>query len=769
MSRRNSARSIGEEVAPVPSNTGVATRAPERKRTISWGRNISSPERSPTRDNRVDGPIDIQVQAPSATESGESTPIFGGPPGRTPRRFEPSPYYPSTAQHDSHPNYSSSSGPARYRGVPSTDYYSYTGDPYRDRTTHVNQPFLRPFDRGLLMQEDFGARSRSNSNYYGSYPSANVPIYGGRSQSFTAALPGAPGWPWNPSAETAFNPPRWIDAIFDFNSRVRAEPQFLPSGDVPAQIPTQPIGATSVYLPRPVTPPNAYSGVVNFPGYPARQLLHFSNPYDAERTLSNLVNLTTAGDLDRSWVSSIITYEPLLKALLRVTDLVTPVENTLAPKSPCAKVIDMALQQYSPQFLLNQTCTPEMEGSVAMQYIIQKARSSKNPIRIEDIRYYDIVEHALYVMRLSGADSIAAINVIRLVESILPGVHTVGDLQANSLREVLQAVSMILKKRDLRASEEGEEVDPARRIAALHLVSSTIRTYKSLLERSKSTCQTPWMPDEEWVLQDIGVNDVLPYLKDNDAHPFVRCMALRVIRDFGEVGPEDIPGWKNLKDIVKTSVSVLLRQTDWQHGHESKARYLDVVGFSPLDDAYQIIGLSPPETVGSVFSEKLEVETKSHLLEPVLSLIVDHSALKDKHWPSMLMTLIHNGCFSLLHDLLLQPLEQEGGTWQRVACRMRSHACIALTRCFEQIRAKDMNLVPSDLGKTFVSIATDESLPQYLRDSASDALDALNQSIPSSLQIIEMPPKARQTAGGSSEGSSQGTEELTGSRPGSTH
>lgn len=38
-----------------------------------------------------------------------------------------------------------------------------------------------------------------------------------------------------------------------------------------------------------------------------------------------------------------------------------------------------------------------------------------------------------------------------------------------------------------------------------------------------------------------------------------------------------------------------------------------------------------------------------------------------------------------------------------------------------------MSLVPSDIGKTFVNIAKDEGLPQYLRDSASGALKALNE------------------------------------------
>ncbi|KIO23471.1 hypothetical protein M407DRAFT_244767, partial [Tulasnella calospora MUT 4182] len=134
----------------------------------------------------------------------------------------------------------------------------------------------------------------------------------------------------------------------------------------------------------------------------------------------------------------------------------------------------------------------------------------------------------------------------------------------------------------------------------------------------------------------------------------------------------------------------------------------------------------------------------------------------------MLGILVHSGCLSLLHDLLLKPLEQEEGTWQRIACRMRSQACIALTRCFEQMRAKDMNLVPSDLGKTFVSMATDDSLPQYLRDSASDALQALNENIPSSLQVMQIPQAARQTAGGSSEPSSQGTDGRSESSPAST-
>lgn len=489
----------------------------------------------------------------------------GGLPLRTPSSFDMDSHYIPRHQYTPHPVYIPS-GPTPYQSFPSSSHYPYpaaaypaaaypaTAYPRPSPVIQANKPFLRPFDQGFLLQEDFGSHVN-----YGHYPSSSAPIYSWASQP--VIVPGAPGWPWNgPPTEDLPNTTRSIDDIFDFKARVRAEPQYISSRDVPAR-------SSAPGYP----PPSSVSGIVNFPGYVARQLLYLSTPRDAETSMSNLVKFTATGEFDRGWVAGLVTYGPLLKAFLRLADSVTPVENTLGPKSPCAKVIDMALQQYPALLLLGQMCLPGTEGSVAMRYVIQKARSSKTPIYNGSIGSHNIVEHALYVMRLSGAESVAAINAIRLVESILPGVHTVGELQEHPFRDFLRAVSMILTKRDMRASEEGEEVDPARRVAALHLVSSTIRTYKSLLERSKATCQTPWTPDEEWILQDIGVDDVLPYLKDDDADPLVRCFALRVIRDFGEVGPEDVPEWKALDDIVKISVSVILQKTHWQYGHGGKA------------------------------------------------------------------------------------------------------------------------------------------------------------------------------------------------------
>ncbi|KAG9044787.1 hypothetical protein FS837_007546 [Tulasnella sp. UAMH 9824] len=711
--------SFSEETTPGTGGASFAAIPSEPRRPSARGGPRGWGMPSPQVDS-VEYPTGIPVHAPSGI--GQSTRSMNIP-GVVRTRTQSSgdmDYYGSRPQNDiprGHYVPSGPTGPTAYPSIPSSTRYPYPADPYDayhrpPPTIPVNQHFLPPFDKRFLLQEDFGSHVNS-----GWYRSASAPMHSRVSHPSIGPPQGGPGWLWNGApTETLPNTTRPIDDIFDFKARLRAEPQYIGSRDVPAR-------SSAPGYP----PPSSRVEIVNVPGYVARQLLYLSDPRDAESTLSNLLKLTATGEFDRGWVVSLVAYAPLLKAFLRLADSVTPVENTLDPKSPCAKVIDMALEHYPAQLLLSQMCTPDAEGSVAMRYVIQKARSSKNPIRSGEIGYHNIAEHALYVMRLAGAESVAAINAIRLVECILPGVHTVGELQENSFREFLRAVSMILAKRDMRASEQGEKVDPARRVAALHLVSSTIRTYKSLLERSKATCQTPWTPDEEWILQDIGVDDVLPYLKDDDADPLVRCLALRVIRDFGEVGPEDVHEWKDLDDIIKTSVSVLLQKTHWQYGHGGKAGYLDLVGFSPLDDAYQILGLSPPEIVISALSEGLDVAAKSPLLEPLISLIVDHSELKDRHWPFMLRNLVHGGCLSLLHDLLLHPLEEEEGTWQRIASRMRSQACIALTRCFEQMQAKDMNLVPSDIGKIFVNTATDESLPLYLRDSASDALKALNE------------------------------------------
>lgn len=154
---------------------------------------------------------------------------------------------------------------------------------------------------------------------------------------------------------------------------------------------------------------------------------------------------------------------------------------------------------------------------------------------------------------------------------------------------------------------------------------------------------------------------------------------------------------------------------------------LDLVGFCPHDDAYHILSFAPAELVIRAVSRALAEGDKVEMLEPLLALIVDHSTLKDRYWPFVLSILIHSGCLSFFHDILNQPVGSEEDADYRTACRAKSDACIGLTRCFEQMRARDMRAVPSDISLTLEKLEQDDGMTSLLRNRASAALLALNE------------------------------------------
>lgn len=252
------------------------------------------------------------------------------------------------------------------------------------------------------------------------------------------------------------------------------------------------------------------------------------------------------------------------------------------------------------------------------------------------------------------------------------------------------------------------------------------------------------MPKEEWILQKLGISDIVPYLHDANGHPLVRCMALRVLRDFADVDVDEVSRWDKLEDTLKICADVLFWKTKWQHGHEAASKSLGIAKFRPHDDAYQVIASSPPQLVIPILTKGLKADDKSSLLEPLISLIVDHSTLKDKYWPFMLSILLHGNCLSLFHEILLRPIPPEKDFRFRASCRAKAEACVGLTRCFEQMRAKDIKTIPSNVGLTLAKLANDEKLPVNLRGGANDALGALKENILPSLQV-EIPQPVPRT------------------------
>ncbi|KAG9044885.1 hypothetical protein FS837_007360 [Tulasnella sp. UAMH 9824] len=467
---------------------------------------------------------------------------------------------------------------------------------------------------------------------------------------------------------------------------------------------------------------------VNFPLAVAWHLDQASSPHDAESALSDLLHVTKTGE-SANWIKALGQSESLLKNLFRLCDLVTPVDSVLNPKSPCAEIIDLLLEHNHIEYLLgfkwrHRSQAPHLQST----FDGRSCRGTPYTGSIGTSWTHDTAaDHAYEIIYMSGADSISTIHAIRLFESILSGVWTLDQLQRPTYRSFLEAIIYIIKRKEHIRQGERPETDPARRTAALHVISSTLRTYKSLLSRLEADSETPTMPKEEWILQKLGISDMVPYLHDKNGHPLVRCMALRVLRDFADVDVDEVSRWEKLEDTLSICVDVLLWKTKWQHGHEAISKSLDIAKFCPHDDAYRIMASSPAQLVIPILAKSLRVDDKSTLLEPLMSLIVDHSALKDKYWPFMLSILLHSGCLSLFHDILLRPAPPEKDFLFRKSCRAKAEACIGLNRCFEQMRANDIKTIPSNIGLTLAKLANDEKLPVNLRGRANDAFGALKE------------------------------------------
>lgn len=129
----------------------------------------------------------------------------------------------------------------------------------------------------------------------------------------------------------------------------------------------------------------------------------------------------------------------------------------------------------------------------------------------------------------------------------------------------------------------------------------------------------------------------------------------------------------------------------------------------------------------SALTKALSTFERSSLVEPLISLIVDHSKLKDKYWPLIISILLHSGCLSVFHQILRDPLPLENDVRYRRLCRAKTDSCIGLTRCFEQMRAKDVKTIPFDIEATLIRLYNDEKLPVSMRGRAWDTLGALKE------------------------------------------
>ncbi|KIO23476.1 hypothetical protein M407DRAFT_27081 [Tulasnella calospora MUT 4182] len=411
----------------------------------------------------------------------------------------------------------------------------------------------------------FSLGSRHKSMLQECFSDCSSSVYSGQSSS-------APGIGDTESiTEKSDNPPE-SDALFQTAARLKTTPTYRA----------------------------ADGAIIRFPQYAAHQLICFSDPEEIQAVLRDLLDLTVNREISDEWIMGLVWHPPLLKAVFRLVDTVVPVTKLLSTRSVGARVLEALLARFPARFILSQLAGRNLDvhGTVGIRYLIRRSRSTAATtapsVRVEEfLRAAGAVHHAYKIIEATGLMPAASVQAIRLVECALHGITSLEELHEEATRNFVKAIIVLVKNKNIRRPGERPEVDPARRVAALHLISTLLRTYKRLMERLDEEWETSSMPHEDWLLQDLGVSDVLAYLGDESADPMVRCMALRVIRDFAVVDVDAVALWESLGDIVGISVDVLLWNTEWHQGHHGEAKSLEIVKFNPLDDAYQIIALSP--------------------------------------------------------------------------------------------------------------------------------------------------------------------------------
>ncbi|KAG9044786.1 hypothetical protein FS837_007545 [Tulasnella sp. UAMH 9824] len=471
---------------------------------------------------------------------------------------------------------------------------------------------------------------------------------------------------------------------------------------------------------------------ISFPAQAADRLLLFTDAQEAEEILTTLVSDTRSGRVDPSWITSLGFCPPLLRGLFRLGEAVTAPNAVLTRGSPCARVIDLLLERFPVQDILSIVCNQESHAAVGMRYIIRKARTDPqrpcqwpySSMQNGEVSIEAVIHYAFQIINKLGVCSAPSIHAIRLVESVLPGIHTLEELQGKLIRDVICEANGFLERNN-QASDGPPEVSLACSTATLQLLASALRTYKSLSERLETESGVPVAPGDGWLGQDIPISCIFNYMQDDHGDPFVRCMALQVLRSFADVVPEAVSDWCKLPELMDLCSEVILWRTEWQHGLESKAKLLGVVKFCPHDDAYRIMSFAPPAFIISSLLKALATGENIGSLEPLFSMIVHHSTLKDHYWPFMLSMLIRGGCFNFFLDILRVPVENEEHPHYRTTCRAKANACVGLTRCFEQMRAKDTEAIPPDTGTILEWVAKDPGLPLDLCERASAALSAL--------------------------------------------
>lgn len=150
---------------------------------------------------------------------------------------------------------------------------------------------------------------------------------------------------------------------------------------------------------------------------------------------------------------------------------------------------------------------------------------------------------------------------------------------------------------------------------------------------------------------------------------------------------------------------------------------------SPLWDHFRTaaLELDSPEFHTALISLEPLPNYQPHslqILEPLISLIVDHSVARDSHWPTMLSALIQAGVVRYLVGVatLPLPLYSDGMLW-RIIHNAKRDALIGIVWCFELMLAKDIARINRDALDALESLSADGRQPMSVQGQAKRAIE----------------------------------------------
>lgn len=238
-------------------------------------------------------------------------------------------------------------------------------------------------------------------------------------------------------------------------------------------------------------------------------------------------------------------------------------------------------------------------------------------------------------------------------------------------------------------------------------------------------------------------DDILDIIQDEEETGAVRALALHILSvvlrptatTLEELRPES-------EDVLTLCMGVLLWKTRWQHNLADdevnkiyqqhtcdltlplQQKRFNIEKLRPHDDAYAILCDFPAATLIPLVRNAIAVSERLAILEPLMALIVDQSAMNGRNWPKVFSSLIDAGLVPYFHDIASSPVPDPN---DRPLWRSITDAFVGLMRCFEHMTEQQLlNVAPEVIG-TLDRTADDGSVPLIVSRSASDARKTLQK------------------------------------------